>query len=280
MKVKKRFEDYLDYLQKIGRAEETIKSHRRMLYGAISHIPLSERELKDLKLTEVQAQLITSGRKHKKYGPMKAVITFRTYLKFLKDSGIDIPFDWRELEVPKVPEKEQKWITLEEFNKFVEKINNLRDRALYECLFSTGARISELISLNKEDIDFKRKEAIVKDCKNGEEGKIYFSKRSLFRLKKYLKKRKDKCPALFISQRNKRLALSTARYNIKKYSQGELNHHCFRRSLATLLLERGATIKETQYLLRHRSERTTLRYYCKVNKRRAKKVHQRILGKI
>lgn len=288
MKVKDGFGEYLDYLQKTGRAENTIKKNQLMLKGSVSHTPLSERNLKNLKLSDTQAELISSGKTHGEWGPTETVIVFRNYLKFLKDSGIKIPFDYRELEVPRVPEKQQVWMTVREYNSFVKSIPKPRDRALYVCLMSTGARISEMLSLNRDSINWQKKEAIVKDCKSGEEGKIYLSDCCLACLKEYNKSRRDECPALFIAKRNgeyKRMANSTARRNLKvyreKFAKGKkITHHSFRRSLATLLLEKGATLKETQYLLRHKSERTTLRYYCQVNKDKAKSVHQRILARI
>ncbi len=291
MRLKDYFPDFLEYMRKKGLTEHTIGEHKRFLYGALGHCPLKDKRAKDLRLIDV-ADVIEAGRLHGEYGPQRSVVTLRRFLKFLYDSGIRLPFDWQEIKIPMVPEKEQPYLTEGEFDGFVEKIPlntlyGLRNRALYEVLFSTGARIGEIVSLKRDIIDWENREAKIKNAKSGDEGMIYFSERSLRWLKRYLDTRADNCPALFITygfqgitplsgmMSRKHLAAYRRKLEVKK----RITHHAFRRSLATLLLENGATIKEVQYLMRHKSERTTLRFYTKVNKRRAKEVHQRILDR-
>jgi site-specific recombinase XerD len=287
MKIKEKFGDFLVYLKKKGLTEHSIGEYKRFLYGALSHSVLTEKKIEDLKMIDV-ASVIEAGKVHGEYGPQRAVVVLRRYLKFLKNSGMKLPFDWRDIEVPKVPEKEQAYLTEEEFNSFVEKIPlntlyGLRDRALYEILFSTGARIGEILSLNRSDIDWEKKEAKVKG-KGGDEGMIYFSDRSLEWLKKYLETRTDDCSALFVTYHFdgiRPLSKVNARKHLLNYRKKfgidkKITHHAFRRSFCSLLLDRGATIKEVQYLARHKSERTTLRFYIKVEKRKAKEVHQKI----
>lgn len=289
MKIKDKFEDYLQYLKQKGLTNHTIGEYRRFLYGALSHALLKDKNVKDLKLVDV-VSVIESGKIHGEYGPQRAIVTLRRYLKFLKDSGIKLNFDWRDIEMPKVSEKEQDYLTEEEFNDFIEKIPlntlyGLRDRTLYEVLFSTGARIGEMLSLKRSDIDWVKKEAKVKG-KGGDEGMIYFSDRSLEWLKRYLETRTDSCLALFVVYSFQGIVPLTkvnARKHLLKYRkifglEKKITHHAFRRSFCSLLLDKGATIKEVQYLARHKSERTTLRFYTKVEKRKAKETHQRIFG--
>ena len=285
MKVTNYFSNYLEYLRQKGLAEHTIREHKRFLYGALSHtLPLCDKRIQDLKLTDC-ASIIESGKNHGEYGSQRAIVTFRQFLKFLKESGIKIPFDWRDIEVPRVPFKEQPVAEPKILNKIPTKtLWQLRERTLLEILFATGMRIGEALSLNKKDIDWKSKEAKVKG-KGGDEGMVYFSDRSLEWLKKYLKMREDDYPALFVNQAGKeRWSQVSARNYLRKYRkkweiEKPITHHSFRRGLATYLIEKGADIKATQYLLRHKSERTTLRYYVAVNKKRAKMIHQRILSR-
>ena len=284
------FHNYLNYLRMKGLKDHTIGEHRRFLFGALSHSGIANKKIQDLKLTDV-ANVIEAGRAHGEYGSQRAVITFRQYLRYLQENGVRLPFDWRDIKVPKVPEKEPPYMGVKEFNSFVKGIplNNicgLRTRALIEVLFASGMRISEALSLNKEDIDWAKKEAKIKGAKGGDERIVYFTDRSLRWLKRYLKARKDDCPALFANQAGTgAMKRATARNYLRKIRKEmgikeHFTHHSFRRALATVLIEKGADIKSTQHIMGHKSERTTLRYYAKVNKRKAKLVHRRLLSQI
>ncbi len=292
MRVKDGFQNYFEYMRQKGLTEKTIREHRRFLFGAVSHSLLIDKKIKHLKIADV-ASVIEAGRTHGEHGPTRAICTLRRYLKFLKESGEKIPFDWREIEVPKVAEKEQDFLTETEFNNFVEKISlhtlyGLRDRTLYEILFSTGARISEILSLNKNGIDLENREVKIKGAKGENEGWLYFSERSLSWLKRYLATRGDECPDLFITynpQKISRLSSCVARKHLLKYRKEfgftkQITHHSLRRSFCSLLLDKGATIKEVQHLARHKSPRTTLKFYAKVEIRKAKETHQRIMNEV
>ena len=292
MRVKNGFQNYFEYMRQKGLTQKTIQEHHRFLFGAVSHSLLIDKKIKHLKIVDT-ASIIEAGKAHGEFGPQRAIVVFRRYLKFLKESGEKIPFDWREVEVPKIPEKEQDFLTETEFNNFVEKIPlhtlyGLRDRTLYELLFSTGARISEILFLNKNDIDLESKEVKIKGAKGENERWLYFSERSLFWLKKYLATRGDSYQALFITynpQNITRLSSCVARKRLLKYRKDfgftkQITHHCFRRSFCSLLLDKGATIKEVQYLARHKSPRTTLKFYTKVEIRKVKETHQKIMNEV
>lgn len=287
MQLEKYFEPFLEYCRKMGLKEHTVKEQRRFLYGSISHCSLKNKKIKDIYLTDV-AEIIEAGRQHGEYGSQRSVSVFRQLMKYLKDSGEKIQFDWRDIVLPKVPEKEQDFLTQQEFDDFVNQLPDtfygIRDRTLYEALFSTGARIGEILTLNRNDI--KNNEAKIKTLKSGNEDMIYFSERSLAYLDKYLKERFDNHPALFViyNQGVRRLSKIQARKNLLRYRRKlgimkNITHHAFRRSFCSKLLDEGATIKEVQYLARHKSERTTLKFYCKVNKRKVKETHQRVFNR-
>lgn len=168
MKLSEAFEGYLGYMGQKGMDPKTINEHRRMLYGSLTH-SVADRELDSLRLIDVAA-VMQGGTSHGKYGPQRSVVVFRRVLKYIKDSGIPIPFDWREVEVPGVPTKQNEYLTKEELEKVLNSFDistpaGLRTRALTEVLFVTGMRISEAISLNKEDIDWEQREAVVTNAK-------------------------------------------------------------------------------------------------------------------
>ena len=141
-----------------------------------------------------------------------------------------------------------------------------------------------VISLNKEDIDWENKEAVVTNGKTKDREKIYFTDRSLLWLKKYLDSRKDDLLALFVSGRGRMLSV-TARNYLRTHTQHlgirkHIKHHIIRKTFATHLIQGGADITAVGDLCRHRSPRTTLRYYAVVNKERSKDLHRDILGRM
>ena len=284
MVLKDYYNSFLEAKRKEGLAPNSLKKYERMLFGSLSH-SVERKKILDLKKTDV-LDVIEAGKRHGEYGPTDSVVVFRQLMKFLEDSGVEIPFNWLTISVPAVRDKEQPFLTEEEFEIFISEIDltepdGLRDRALYELLWATGTRIGEALLLDRDCV--KDNEAIIRNIKTNDDGRIYFSKRCLEWVGKYLETRKDDNEALFISHwpKIKRLSRQMAIKNLakrrKKSKIGKrITNHAFRRSFASLLLDRGATVKETQYLCRHRSERTTLRHYIKLETRKAKLIYQKI----
>jgi site-specific recombinase XerD len=115
--------------------------------------------------------------------------------------------------------------------------------------------------------------------------KVYFA--SCNCLSSFYFKNIDNNVALFVvyQQGIRRLTRCQARKNLAAYRDKfgvnkRVTHHLFRRRFCSLLLDKGATIKEVQYLARHKSERTTLRFYCKASKEKVRDVHKRIFNEI
>ncbi len=285
MKVKEAFEGYLDHRKRLGMDPKTIAADRTMLYGSFSH-SISERDLGSLKMTDI-AEVITAGRAHGEFGPQRSVTALRKLFKYLEDSGASLPFDWRDIDIPQVPKKMNEYLTKEELievlNAFdLTKLHGLRTRALCEVLFATGMRISEALSLNKADIDWETKEAIVTNAKTGDQQTVLFTDRALLWLRRYLDARNDDMPHLFVSAKGRMptvtarmyLRVHTAKLGINKH----IKNHIFRKSFATHLIQQGADPATVSLLCRHRDVRTTLRYYAAVNKERSKEVHSEIMN--
>ncbi len=287
MKVKDLFKDFLIYLANQGMEPKTVREHERFLLGSLSH-SISEKELSDVRIND-RAAVMNAGKAHGEYGPQRSVVTFRQLMKFAKGAGHHVPLEWRDIEVPQVPKKENQYLTKEELAVVMNAIDitthaGLRTRALFEVLLDTGMRITEAISLNKEDIDWEQKEVVITNAKTKDREKVYFTDRSLQWLKKYFAFRKDDLPFVFVSGRGRLLSVTSRNYigahlqnlSIKKH----IKHHILRKTFATILIENGADITAVQDLCRHKSPRTTLRYYAGVNKERIKEVHQKVLNKV
>ena len=169
----------------------------------------------------------------------------------------------------------------------INKADGLRDRAILESLFSTGLRITELTTLNKEQFANNIKDK--KDLELGIIGKgsyprtVYFSERALSWIKKYLTIRKDKEKALFINYRaqeglNRRLTPRSIERLVKKYDilAGVpifTTPHTLRHSMATDLLEQGVDLRTIQEFLGHRSI-TSTQIYTHVTNKHLRDVHR------
>jgi integrase/recombinase XerD len=289
MKIGDAFEPFFIWQVKIGMSKKTIANDRYYLEGSLAH-SIQDIEVMDLKRTDV-SKVIEAGRTLGKYGPQRGVVMLRKVLRYLKESGHEIPFRWQDIKIPTVSQKKVEYLTEDELERLLDGIDlvdpsGFRTRVLLEVLYATGMRIGEALSMNKEDIDWKNKEAIVINVKSKEPEKVYFSDRSLYWLKRYLDGRDDDNPALFVSC-GKRLRRSSsgkcihrlifgvaAQLGIKK----QITHHIFRKTFVTHLLQRKADIMAVKDLARHRSERTTLQNYAGVDKQRSKAIHRDIMN--
>ena len=160
--------------------------------------------------------------------------------------------------------------------------DNPRDLALIDLLSSTGMRVGELVKLNRDDIDFHNRECIVTG-KGDKQRKVYFDARTKIHLQKYLSSRTDSNEALFVSLISPydRLQISGVEIRLRQIGR-ELNipkvhPHKFRRTLATMAIDKGMPIEQVQHLLGHQSMDTTLQY-AMVNQNNVKLSHQKFLG--
>ena len=141
----------------------------------------------------------------------------------------------------------------------------LRDLAMIDLLSSTGIRVSELVGLNRDDINFEDRECIVFG-KGSKERPVYFDARTKVHLKNYLESRNDSNPALFVSLQNphNRLEISGVEIRVRelgrKLGVGRVHPHKFRRTLATKAIDKGMPVEQVQKLLGHSKIETTMEY--------------------
>lgn len=160
--------------------------------------------------------------------------------------------------------------------------DNPRDLAMIDLLSSTGIRVGELVRLNKDDIDFENRECIVFG-KGDKERKVYFDARTKIHLQKYLKSRMDDNEALFVSllKPYDRLEISGVEIRLrnigKKLNIHKVHPHKFRRTLATMAIDKGMPIEQVQRLLGHQSIDTTLQY-AMVNQTNVKNSFKKYIG--
>lgn len=168
-------------------------------------------------------------------------------------------------------------LTESEMIRFLDAIETrtgygLRDRTLFEVMYIAGLRVSELINLNVEDIDFNQNEVLIRQGKGRKDRIVPIGKISKDYLERWIKKargwflgEKDK-GALFINRVGKRISDNTVRFLLKKYlklagiEKEGVTPHSIRHSCATHLLQYGADIRFVQSLLGHESIETTVTY--------------------
>ena len=173
-------------------------------------------------------------------------------------------------------------ITDEDIEKLRDGCSCLRDVAIIDLLYSTGIRVGELVRLNKTDINFSERECVVLG-KGDKERRVYFDAKSKVHLINYLKSRTDDNPALFVSldKPNDRLKISGVEIRLrqlgKKLHLDRIHPHKFRRTLATMAIDKGMPIEQLQQLLGHKRIDTTLQY-AMVKQSNVKLAHKKYIG--
>ena len=163
-----------------------------------------------------------------------------------------------------------------------DQCETARDLAIIDLLSSTGMRVGEMVKLNRADIDFHNRECVVFG-KGDKERKVYFDARTKIHLKNYLDSRADENQALFVTfqKPHDRLQISGVEIRLRalgrRLSIPKVHPHKFRRTLATMAIDKGMPIEQVQQLLGHQSVDTTLQY-AMVNQKNVKNSHRRYIA--
>ncbi len=163
-----------------------------------------------------------------------------------------------------------------------DNCTELRDLAMIDMLASTGMRVGEMVLLNRNDIDFNERECIVFG-KGNKERVVYFDARTKINLQNYLHSRTDSNPALFVSLKSpyKRLQIGGVEVRLREFGRRlglqKVHPHKFRRTLATMAIDKGMPIEQLQQLLGHRKIDTTLQY-AMVKQSNVKIAHRKYIG--
>lgn len=223
------------------------------------------------------------------------VIALRSLLRYLVRNDYEVISPER-LELPKGKDHSLKFLSYEDVEEMMKKaeltsIQGMRDRVIMEVLFSTGLRVSELVSLDKQTVNLERREFGVMG-KGRKIRVVFLSKRAAYWIERYLRMRDDHYGPLFIRHAGKkpaiddpkageklRLSTRSVQRIIAKY--GRLAHlpysitpHVMRHSFATDLLSKGAGLREVQEMLGHKNIATT-QIYTHVTNPQLKKVHEK-----
>lgn len=170
----------------------------------------------------------------------------------------------------------------EELEMMRDKCTKLRDLAMIDMLASTGMRVGEMVLLNRQDIDFIERECVVFG-KGDKERIVYFDARTKIHLQNYLDSRTDENSALFVSIKapNDRMKIGGIEVRLRELGKQlglqKVHPHKFRRTLATMAIDKGMPIEQLQQLLGHRRIDTTLQY-AMVKQSNVKIAHRKYIG--
>ncbi len=205
-----------------------------------------------------------------------------SFFSWLEDENYIVKSPVRRIHKVKTGKTVKETYTDEALELMRDHCETSRDLALIDLLASTGMRVGELVRLNQSDIDFQNRECIVTG-KGDKQRRVYFDARTKIHLQKYLSERDDNNPALFVSllSPHERLEISGVEIRLRRMGR-ELNiprvhPHKFRRTLATMAIDKGMPIEQVQHLLGHQSLDTTLQY-AMVNQNNVKLSHHKFLG--
>lgn len=226
------------------------------------------------------------GRGIKKVTQDYYVIAIRGFLRFLAKRDIKT-LSGDKVELGKTKDRQVEFLELEEVGRLIraahgEKSENLRDTAILELLFSTGLRVSELTSLDIDNVNLKTGEFSVRG-KGDKVRMVFLSASAKIALNEYIMRRKDLSPALFVriqkSGEPSRLTARSIERIVRKYASKagivkKTTPHTLRHSFATDLLRNGADLRSVQEMLGH-SNITTTQVYTHVTDKHLKDVHDK-----
>lgn len=280
-----KFLDYADF--ELELSPETIAKYKESLRWA-------ERYMKDIHSpTEITKEHIFSMKRQMKSKGLSAnrmnsiIFSLRIFLNYCNNEEKLNTINFKDITPMKVPKRQVTYLKKEEVEEFLNSINTkdirgLRIRTLTELLLATGMRISECLSINKEDVDWENKEIVIIG-KGNKQRTVFLTDRSINWLRMYLLKRTDNNPALFVTfGDNKRLTRFDLSKQFRRHSKNlniktKLHPHLFRHTMATWMLHSGADITFIQAILGHSNIQTTAQYYLGTDKQAIKEAHNKYL---
>jgi site-specific recombinase XerD len=303
-------QDFLEYIEiERGRSIKTVENYDRYLTRFFDQqqikklSDITSRSVKEFRLWLNRQESNKTVGVGQKGGTLKKrtqnyyLIALRTFLKYMiKQGHKTLAPD--QIELAKVSDRSIDLISIDELNRIISgpdqsTVKGLRDRAIFELLFSTGLRVSELCSLNR-DLDLSKDEFPIRG-KGDKIRVVFLSDQAKDAINKYLDKRDDMDDAMFVQVASKagknaldkkdsiRLTPRSVERIVKHYAikagiSKKVTPHVIRHSFATDLLSNGADLRSVQALLGH-ANITTTQVYTHVTDKHLKDIHKKYHSK-
>lgn len=243
-----------------------------------------EKNVREMTTDDLRAYL--TGYQEKKQSSKVTVDNIRrilsSFFSWLEDEDYILKSPVRRIHKVKTVSTIKETYTDEALEIMRDNCYESRDLALIDMLASTGMRVGELVLLNREDINFEERECVVFG-KGSKERMVYFDARTKIHLQNYLQERTDRNHALFVTLRapHDRLKIGGVESRLrglgKRLNIPKVHPHKFRRTLATMAIDKGMPIEQLQQLLGHKRIDTTLQY-AMVKQSNVKFAHRKYLG--
>jgi len=272
-------EKYLDYL-KYNRnySDNTINSYKRDIIQFNNYIT---KDYKDLNYNDCKSYLsYLYDDNNCKSSVSRKISSLKSYFKYLEKNNIIEKNPFSLISLPKKEKRLPKFINYDDLDAIIKSLTettfiNKRDKLIFELLYSTGIRLSELDNIKLKDIDFSEKNIKILG-KGNKERIVFFGDYSLDIIKSYLKDLNNN-EYLLVSKNNKKISTRTIQKSIDRIIKTasikkDITPHTLRHTFATHLLNEGCDILTVQELLGHSSLDTT-QIYTHISNERLRKVY-------
>ena len=274
--------DAFVYAKRIeGCSEKTLKYYRTTIEAMTEVI---NKGVRHMQTDDLRAYLTEYQEKH---GSSRVTIDnirriLSSFFSWLEDEDHILKSPVRRIHKVKTATNIKETYTDEELEKMRDNCVELRDLAIVDMLASTGMRIGEMVLLNKVDINFNERECVVFG-KGDKERVVYFDARTKIHLQNYINSRSDNDPALFVTLRapHTRIKIGGIESRLREIGRSleieKVHPHKFRRTLATMAIDKGMPIEQLQQLLGHKRIDTTLQY-AMVKQSNVKQAHRKYIS--
>lgn len=278
-------EDYVDLFLSAKRiegcSEKSIKYYGSTINSMIEELGKS---VKCIKTDDIRSYLSNYQEKNKSskvtIDNIRRILS--SFFSWLEDEDYILKSPARRIHKIKTVANIKETYSDESLEIMRDNCSNIRDLAIIDLLASTGMRVGEMVLLNREDINFNERECVVLG-KGNKERIVYFDARTKIHLQNYLNSRKDENPALFVSLNSphNRLTIGGIELRLRQFGRklgiNKVHPHKFRRTLATVAIDKGMPIEQLQHLLGHKRIDTTLQY-AMVKQNNVKIAHRKYIS--
>lgn len=264
-----------------GCSEKTLAYYQKTIEAMLSNIGKTAQQITtdDLRqyLTTYQVQ-----RRSSKVTIDNIRRILSSFFSWLEDEDFIVKSPVRRIHKVKTAKVVKDTYTDEALELMRDSCTSARDLALIDLLASSGMRVGELVTLNREDINFNERECVVIG-KGNKERLVYFDARTKIHLQNYLDHRTDGNPALFVTLKAPyhRLMIGGVETRLrelgKRLNIPKVHPHKFRRTMATTAIDKGMPIEQVQQLLGHQKIDTTM-HYAMVKQQNVKLAHRKYIG--
>ena len=264
-----------------GCSEKSLKYYQSTIQAMLDELG---KEVKEIVTEDIRVYL--TDYRQKKQSSRVTIDNIRrilsSFFSWLEDEDYILKSPVRRIHKVKTVSSIKETYSDETLEIMRDSCSEIRDLAMIDLLASTGMRVGEMVLLNRNDLDFNERECVVFG-KGDKERIVYFDARTKLHMQAYLKSRNDENPALFVSLKAPHARMTIGGIETRLREMGKrlgvpkVHPHKFRRTLATMAIDKGMPIEQLQQLLGHKRIDTTLQY-AMVKQSNVKLAHRKYIG--